>query len=64
VDGAIAQNFRGAVGTFDGNGNIVSGYSKNYVYDGALQTESPPYFLSPIGAPWELVRETECDTTC
>jgi Tfp pilus assembly protein PilX len=64
VDGAIAQNFRGAVGTFDGNGNIVSGYSKNYIYDGALQTESPPYFLSPLGAPWELVRETECDTTC
>lgn len=64
VDGAIAQNFRGPVGTYNGNGNIATGYSKDYVYDLALRSESPPYFLSPVGASWQLVRVTECDNSC
>jgi len=63
VDGSIAQDYRGPVGT--GNGTQVStGYLKNYNYDQALQTESPPYFPAPTGTPWELVRVTECDTSC
>ncbi|MGD0197326.1 MAG: hypothetical protein ABSC56_05395 [Solirubrobacteraceae bacterium] len=64
VDGAIAQSFRGAVGTADVNGGTSSGYLKQYEYDGALADESPPYFLNPTGANWDLVRETECDTRC
>lgn len=63
VDGAIAQDFRGVVGTGNGGGGASTGYLKNYVYDGALQTESPPFFLNSSGS-WLLVRETECDTTC
>jgi len=63
VDGAIAQDFRGVVGTGNGGGGASTGYLKNYIYDGALQTESPPFFLDSSGS-WELVRETECDTTC
>ncbi len=63
VDGALAQDFRGVVGTGNGGGGASTGYLKNYVYDGALQTESPPFFLNSSGT-WQLVRETECDTTC
>jgi hypothetical protein len=59
VYGAIAQNFRGAVGS-----STPTGYVKDYIYDDRLQDESPPYFLNPSDAGWELVRRTECDTAC
>lgn len=42
VFGGIIQQERGPVGTFSG-GNKVSGYSKNYVYDGRLLTNPPPF---------------------
>jgi hypothetical protein len=65
VWGAIAQLFRGPVGTFDGSGNIATGYAKNYNYDDRLATTEPPYFLSPSSTAWYLSRETECDgSTC
>lgn len=64
VDGAIAQDFRGVVGQTNGSGGVGTGYLKDYIYDGALETESPPYFLNPAGTSWQLVRETECDTNC
>jgi type II secretory pathway pseudopilin PulG len=57
VHGAIAQIFRGTVGTHSG-GVVASGYAKNYVYDDRLQYESPPYFLNPVRAPWTIRRET------
>jgi type II secretory pathway pseudopilin PulG len=57
VYGAIAQIFRGTVGTHSG-ATLASGYSKNYNYDDRLTTESPPYFLSPIAAAWIIKRET------
>jgi len=57
VYGAIAQLFRGPVGT--GNGN--SGYLKDYNYDDRLATTEPPYFLNPVSAHWSVSRETECD---
>lgn len=57
VFGAIAQIFRGTVGTHNG-AELASGYSKNYNYDDRLTTESPPYFLSPIAAAWIIKRET------
>lgn len=55
VHGAIAQIFRGAVGE---SGSPGSGYLKNYVYDDRLQVESPPSFLSPVKASWQIKRET------
>ena len=64
IDGALAQAFRGAVGTGGGQGGVSSGYLKDYEYDGALLSESPPYFLAPTSSTWLLVREAECDTTC
>jgi hypothetical protein len=53
VYGAIAQNFRGIVGT---SGN--TGYIKNYTYDERLATDEPPYFLQPLNTGWEVNRET------
>lgn len=41
--GGIIQKNRGAVGTFSG-GSIVSGYQKNYQYDGRLRGSIPPAF--------------------
>ena len=59
VFGAIAQNFRGPVGTFSGS-TILDGYSKAYQYDNSLQTLWPPYFLAPDGAVWTPSAYTEC----
>lgn len=56
IYGAIAQIFRGTVGTHNG-AVVASGYSKNYNYDERLQVESPPYFLNPITASWAPKRE-------
>ena len=47
VDGAIAQRFRGPVGSGTSSG-IVSGYAKNYLYDARLKYTAPPKFLSPV----------------
>ena len=47
VRGAIAQKFRGTVATTS-NGNIATGYAKNYIYDGRLKYSAPPDFLSPL----------------
>jgi Tfp pilus assembly protein PilX len=53
VYGAIAQKFRGVVGTTGG-----TGYLKDYIYDERLATDEPPYFLAPLDAGWEIARET------
>jgi hypothetical protein len=53
IYGAIAQKFRGPVGT-----TAETGYYKNYVYDERLATDEPPYFLSPLNAGWQVERET------
>jgi hypothetical protein len=63
VYGAIAQNYRGPVGTENG-GTVVSGYVKGYYYDSRFQALSPPYFIDPVDAGWEVNRVTECDTNC
>ncbi len=55
VHGAIAQIFRGTVGTHNGN-VVATGYAKNYLYDNRLEVESPPYFLNPIAASWSVKR--------
>jgi hypothetical protein len=53
IYGAIAQKFRGIVGTVGG-----SGYIKEYIYDERLATDEPPYFLAPLKAGWKIARET------
>jgi Tfp pilus assembly protein PilX len=42
--GGIVQNQRGAVGTIDGNGNVVTGYRKNYSYDSRFIDAPPPFY--------------------
>jgi hypothetical protein len=54
VNGAIAQKYRGAVGTTGGTGFI-----KNYNYDDRLRYRSPPYFLEPVAASWHVIRSNE-----
>jgi len=51
--GAIAQRYRGAVGTGSG-GSITTGFAKSYVYDQRLKYQSPPKFLAPIAASWAI----------
>lgn len=53
VKGAIAQKFRGAVGTSGG-----TGYLKNYEYDERLKTTEPPSFIQPLKSDWVIGRET------
>jgi hypothetical protein len=59
VNGAIAQKFRGPVGTFYSNGSRATGYAKNYNYDDRLRYRSPPYFVEPVKASWKVVRQNE-----
>jgi hypothetical protein len=54
VNGAIAQKYRGAVGTSGGTGFI-----KDYNYDDRLRYRSPPYFLEPVAASWHVIRSHE-----
>lgn len=58
VTGAIAQVFRGPVGTFGGAG-VASGYDKNYVYDTRLQYLAPPHFIEPVESYWRLAQYAE-----
>jgi Tfp pilus assembly protein PilX len=60
VKGAIAQEFRGPVGTYNtSTGSSVSGYIKNYSYDDKLKYRSPPYFLPPVDAAWRVISSNE-----
>ena len=59
VTGAIVQKYRGPVGTGSSTGGIASGYLKNYYYDDRFRYRSPPYFLTPIAAAWDVVRSHE-----
>lgn len=58
VFGSIAQNYRGAVGTFSGSG-LASGYIKDYQYDNRLSYRSPPHFLDPVSASWRVLSQHE-----
>jgi hypothetical protein len=60
VHGAIAQRFRGPVGTSSGGAGVpATGYLKNYTYDNRLRFRSPPNFLDPVNAAWGVGRENE-----
>lgn len=52
VTGGMAQRWRGLIGTTD----KLHGYRKEYRWDARLQTVSPPYFLEPVQAAWQVVR--------
>jgi type II secretory pathway pseudopilin PulG len=58
VNGAIAQKWRGAVGT-GGSGGAATGYIKDYRYDDRLKFKEPPNFLDPVQTSWHIVRRTE-----
>lgn len=58
VHGAIAQKFRGPVGSRENNGT-VHGYIKKYSYDRRLEVLQPPYFLEPANAPWEAAQVSD-----
>lgn len=59
VNGAIAQKFRGTVGTTGGSG-VATGYLKKYTYDNRLAVLLPPYLFDISNSGWELSRETLC----
>ncbi|HUG85608.1 MAG TPA: hypothetical protein VMM13_13655, partial [Euzebya sp.] len=54
VNGAIAQTFRGPVGTVG-----CTGYDKDYNYDPRLAFTSPPKFINPVEAQWVVSRYAE-----
>jgi Tfp pilus assembly protein PilX len=58
VTGAIAQKFRGPVGT-SVNGTPDSGFIKSYGYDDRLRFRSPPRFIDPVAAGWQVQLYTE-----
>lgn len=63
VNGAIVQNYRGAVGTVGGSGDATTngtGYLKNYNYDNRLAYLLPPYLFDISTGGWEVDRETLC----
>jgi type II secretory pathway pseudopilin PulG len=52
IMGAIAQNYRGPVGTGT-TSSASTGYLKNYVYDSRFaRGAQPPYFLQPVSTQW------------
>jgi Tfp pilus assembly protein PilX len=57
VHGAIAQYFRGIVGTV---GSPGTGYLKNYNYDNRLQVVLPPYLFDLQATEWQVFRESVC----
>jgi hypothetical protein len=54
VKGAIAQRFRGPVGT-----SANTGYFKDYQYDDRLKFRTPPHFLDPVQASWKIQSQVE-----
>jgi Tfp pilus assembly protein PilX len=56
VRGAIAQKFRGPVGTTGAGG---SGFLKDYEYDARFAFRAPPHFLDPLQSTWRVKRYTE-----
>jgi hypothetical protein len=58
VKGAIAQKYRGAVGSSYSSG-ALTGYKKDYWYDDRFRYRSPPYFLDPVSASWRILRQNE-----
>jgi Tfp pilus assembly protein PilX len=60
VHGAIAQYFRGVVGTVSTGPGTGSGYLKDYNYDNRLQVVLPPYLFDLQVTEWQVFRESIC----
>lgn len=58
IKGSLAQTFRGLTATLFSNGDRT-GYDKNYTYDDRLRFRSPPFFLTPVQASWNVIRTQE-----
>ncbi len=58
INGAIAQKYRGLVSV-----SGTSGYGKNYNYDQRMKYQSPPHFLNPVAAAWQVVTWIEQKAT-
>lgn len=56
IKGAIAQKFRGPVGT---TGSSGSGFLKDYEYDTRFAFRAPPHFLDPLQSTWRVKNYTE-----
>jgi len=55
VYGAIAQDWRGAIGQFNsGTNQVISGYSKYYLWDSRLEYVTVPDYLNPGTPSWGL----------
>jgi hypothetical protein len=70
INGAIAQYFRGTVGT-GGSSGASTGYLKDYNYDDRLSVAQPPFLFDIASSAWHISRETLCvpnglaaSTTC
>ena len=60
VRGILAQRYRGPVGT-SSSGTVVTGFTKDYVYDQRLKYLSPPKFLDPVASQWGVNTWAEVD---
>jgi hypothetical protein len=62
INGAIAQYFRGAVGSQESSSGTtyMTGYLKAYTYDNRLEYLLPPYLFDVTSGAWQLGRETLC----
>ena len=58
LNGAIAQIYRGPVGTFSGTSQ-VTGFDKDYNYDARLRYTNPPHFIDPVKASWRILQYAE-----
>lgn len=60
--GALAQRWRGTVGT--GGCGSGTGYCKNYAYDYTFKSQTPPHFLAPSAATWKIIRMRQVLPAC
>lgn len=60
--GALAQRWRGTVGT--GGCGSGTGYCKNYAYDYTFKSQTPPHFLAPTAATWKIIRLRQTLPAC
>jgi hypothetical protein len=55
IDGGMIQAFRGPVATSTNGGSVVTGYAKDYNYDGRLRALSPPHLADLASSAWNAV---------
>ena len=58
VNGAIAQKFRGPVGTFCGQ-QRRDRLREGLQLQRPLRFREPPYFVNPTESPWQIIRQNE-----